>query len=305
MKQLIKRKACAIVKKSYWYNEVIFKDCRKFWNLNPGDKFDVINLGSSSGTYDFDYRGLDVKGMSWAIAPQSTIGDFIILKQFRPYLKDNGIVLYPLCPFTAISGGIDYLEDRCYSFLNFENVPDASYIRMSKVLFQKNYPLSTYPVFELLRAAKHFILGSKPPVLTEEQLKTEAARMMDRWMKQFNIKNMDDEIIKYHQDVFDKTIVRLNEIVEYCAKEHLKLFLIIPPVYHTLAEWFTPNSKRQLFDMIVSDAVRKGIPFLNFMEEHSFTNDRTLFRSSYYFNEKGAQKFTKFILDKINNSENA
>lgn len=103
MKHYIKNKINTFIKSSHWYNEVLFKDCVKFWEMKE-EPLDVVNLGSSSGVYDFDYSDMRCKGMNWAVAPQTMVGDFLILKRYRKFLKDNAIVFYPLCPFTSISG---------------------------------------------------------------------------------------------------------------------------------------------------------------------------------------------------------
>ena len=62
-----------------WYREGFWKGTTKFWNI-PSCDYEVINLGSNSGKYAFCYDGLPVKGMNWAIGPQSLVHDFNILK---------------------------------------------------------------------------------------------------------------------------------------------------------------------------------------------------------------------------------
>ena len=57
MKHYIKNKINTFIKSSHWYNEVLFKDCVKFWAMKE-EPLDVVNLGSSSGVYDFDGRRL-------------------------------------------------------------------------------------------------------------------------------------------------------------------------------------------------------------------------------------------------------
>lgn len=298
MKQIIKEIINSNVKKTHWYNEVLFKDCRKFWELKD-ELFDVVNLGSSSGVYDFDYQDCHIKGANWAIAPQSIIGDFIILKQYRRYLKDGATIIYPLCPFTAISGGINYIEDRCYSFLQFESIPGASYIRFQKIMALKNAPIYSYPLTEFLRDIFSWAFKKENPILKESEMKVNSDQWMKGWMSQFNISSMEDYFVKDHLFIYNRTVDILNQMICYCSKEHLKLVLVIPPVYHTLAEKFTPKSREQLFNKFISDANGKNEIFLNFFDASSFINDNSLFSNSYFLNKKGARKFTNSILDHI------
>ena len=84
MKIIIKR----WVRKSKWFNEIVFKDCEKFWTLNDYN-IDVVNLGSSSGVHAFNYEEQDLKGKNWAMSPQSLLMDFAILKNYVSYLKNR------------------------------------------------------------------------------------------------------------------------------------------------------------------------------------------------------------------------
>jgi D-alanine--poly(phosphoribitol) ligase subunit 1 len=90
------------------------------------------------------------------VAPQTMVGDFLILKRYRKFLKDNAIVFYPLCPFTSISGAVDYIEDRCYSFLDYRTIPGGHYIRNSKIKGYKNSPISIYPQLYLQSTVSRF-----------------------------------------------------------------------------------------------------------------------------------------------------
>ena len=179
MKNKIKKKLNCWVSQSYWYNETVFKDCRKFWEMNVSN-LDVINLGSSSGVYDFDYSGLSVKGMNWAVAPQTIYGDFAILKQFASHLKKGATIIYPLCPFTSISGAVKYVEDRCYSFLDLELIPDGHYLRMIKVKQMQSNPLLFYPLLSILRELRHGVRknGENTRILDEFQMIEDAILSM-------------------------------------------------------------------------------------------------------------------------------
>lgn len=75
-------------------------DYLKFVDVIP-QNLEVVNLGSSSGKYAFDYNSLKIKGANWALAPQTLYYDFVLLKQFHSYLRPGARVLIPLCPFSG------------------------------------------------------------------------------------------------------------------------------------------------------------------------------------------------------------
>lgn len=96
-----------LIKKTNWYRNSIP-------NIDnyPGDSwyrkhlernYHIVNLGSSSAVFCFNYEGLGVKAFNWALKPQSMEYSFKILKQYFSILGQNGIVAIPFCPFSCLS----------------------------------------------------------------------------------------------------------------------------------------------------------------------------------------------------------
>lgn len=299
MLNLIKNKIDTFIKSSHWYNEILFKDCVKFWDIKD-ELLDVVNLGSSSGVYDFNYSETKYKAMNWAIAPQSTIGDFLVLKTFRKYLKNNAIVFYPICPFTAISGGVDYIEDRCYSFLDYKTIPGGHYIRNSKVMEQKEHPIQIYPLVEFIRDIKLHIIPPKKRVVSDVQLEKDAERWIKGWTEQFNITNLNKNFISDHQIVYNRTIAVFQEMANYCKAESLRLIFVVPPMHKSLCNKFSNQAKEQLIDTFISQANNDNVLYIDSMDNGIFSNDASLFCNSYFLNKKGAVLFTNYIINKIN-----
>ena len=297
----LKRKLDLFIKRSHWYNEVLFRDCRKFWELKEDQKFDIVNLGSSSGVYDFCYEESGIIGANWAIAPQSLVGDFAILKQYRNHIKDGGIVICPLCPFTAISGGVPYIEERCYSFLNYKAFPGGHYITNCKLQAIKERPYAVYPLIQLIEDVKWHMRGNteRTKIKTEEELVADAKGWMESWKDQFDISDMNQRFIGQHESVYSDTVKVLSDMIEYCQVEGLQFVLVVPPVYHTLGELLTQTAREQLLDTFIHQANRNRVPFYNFIDDAQFSNRKQLFRDSYFLNKEGARKFTNYLLETI------
>ena len=284
---------------SRWYNEVAFRDCRKFWELKDFN-IDVVNLGSTSGTYDFNYDGLGIKGSNWAVAPQTVVGDFAILKQYTPHLKKGTVVLYPLCPFTSISGAVDYVEDRCYSFLNLESIPNGHYIRKTRVEQMRNNPILYYPFRSLIADLKYKVFGHKKSrVLTDDELYRDADAMMSGWSSQFKIGNLSLPFTGRYKEVYERGVALLREMSSYCRTNGFRLVILVPPVHKSLAEKFSPSDRDNLIDSFIKAASDGYFDYYNMMIDDTFSNDNALFRSSYYLNEKGSKLYTKYILTQL------
>ena len=76
----------------------IFADTEKFRNDdNIPNGLQLVNLGSNHPKFGFNYDGLNVKAMNWAVGPQSLEYDFAILRKECHHLADNAAVLIPIC----------------------------------------------------------------------------------------------------------------------------------------------------------------------------------------------------------------
>lgn len=299
MKKRIKEIVNRAIKKSYWYNEIAFKDCRKFWEIK-GSQFDVVNLGSSSGVYDFDYRDVNLNCANWAIAPQTMVGDFAVLKQYSNYLKKGATIIYPICPFTSISGSEEYVEDRCYSFLDFNLIPHAHYIRMTKVMQMKEAPLQFYP----LMAIKYDIISKfkssdKCSILDDDKMDQDANIVMNSWKKQFNIDDLTLGFEGRNKANYEKGILLLRNILNYCKEKDFKLVVVVPPMHSRLAKLFSEFDKKNLIDDFVQSGIDSSIKYYNMMEDSRYSNNNEWFRGSYYFNPIGARQFTKDLIDTL------
>ena len=87
----VERACNKIIRHTKWYDQY-WNGVQKFWYLNRFN-LDVVNLGSYSGKYSFNYNDLGVTGMNWAVGPQSLVHDFNILKNYFSYLKLRGTVI--------------------------------------------------------------------------------------------------------------------------------------------------------------------------------------------------------------------
>ena len=100
---IIQRVLNKLVRKSYWYNNIAFGNCEKFWMHRTFD-LDVVNLGSSSSVAAFDYSGfVNLKTANWAMTPQTLVADLEILRNYSCYLRKGATVIIPLCPFSCLA----------------------------------------------------------------------------------------------------------------------------------------------------------------------------------------------------------
>lgn len=179
LKKKIASKLNGAIRRTHWFNDELFPDCRKFWNYNTFNT-DVINLGSTSGYYAFDYEGLPIKGGNFALRHNPLSGDQAILKNYFGYLNPKGShVIIPLCVFSSLAGSYDFMEDRFYTLIYPSSIPHFSYRRQQQIKAIAASPIRRFPLWSFYTELRAQLRGTGHSTLTEEQMKADA----ERWIK--------------------------------------------------------------------------------------------------------------------------
>ena len=285
---IIQRLLNKLARRSYWYNHIEFADCQKFWLHNTFD-LDVVNLGSSSALAAFNYADYpQLKAANWAMAPQTLVADFEILRNYSCYLKKGAMVIIPLCPFSCLGGSNNDLADKYYTVLNIASMPHASFRRQQQQMQVKNNPWRYYPLAQLLAKKP------KNKHIEKNALEADAKMRMESWRKEFSIIRFSDPLSLVNKDAYSDGAELLSQMVAYCEERDFKPVFVMPPVSEAMREQFTPEMK-QLF---IDDFVKKGFgvkaKFLDYFADARFSDD--LFQNSFILNGVGARKFTEVVL---------
>ena len=288
---IIQRVLNMLARHSYWYNRIEFADCQKFWHHNTFD-LDVVNLGSSSALAAFDYAGYPLlKAANWAMAPQTLVADFEILRNYSCYLKKGTTVIIPLCPFSCLGGSNNDLADKYYTVLNIASMPHASFRRQQQQMQVKNTPWRYYPLAQLLAKKP------KNKDIDKSRFEADAKMRMESWMKEFSIIRFSDPLSLVNKDAYSDGAELLSQMVAYCKERDFNPVYVMPPVSKEMREQFTTEMK-QLF---IDDFVKKGVgdkgQFLDYFADSRFSDD--CFQNSFILNGTGAKKFTEVVLKEV------
>lgn len=296
VKQKILGKINGLVRRTRWFNEELFPDCRKFWEYNKFNT-DVINLGSTSGCHAFDYEGLPICGGNFALRHNPLSGDLAILKNYFGYLNpNNSHVIITLCAFSSLAGSYDFMEDRFYSLIYPSSIPHFSYRRQQQIKQYATYPLRLFPLWSIISEIKSLLLKDKRSIKTEEEMILDADRWIHALKHEFALNNFSQPLSLINQDGLKDALSILNEIISFCKERNIKPVLVFPPMYHTLASKFDKNARKQFLDDLIEKIDDKSVKFYDFMSDSRFSNDITLFQDSFLLNKKGAKKFTEIVL---------
>lgn len=287
-----------LVKKTQWYKSVIpnmsLYPTNEWYREHLERNFDVVNIGSSSARYAFDYSGLPVKAFNWGEQPQSLNNGFKILMTYFSILKKGGTVIISLCPLSGLDiegkWGKD-ANDKYYYILPSESINDYS-----SVVKRRNYPLVYYPITSIKNLLRK-TFGKENGGDTElaKTFIDDSEKWIRIWKAQFGIKSFEEPLSEANNKGQERRIALLKDILAFCIERDLQPSVVIPPMHSSLANKFTPTFRENYIYSFVNKANIFNVPFLNYMDDERFDDDK-YFYNSFFLNEEGAKTFTKIVL---------
>lgn len=299
MKNFFERACNKVIRHTKWY-EQYWNGVQKFWYLNRFN-LDVVNLGSNSGKYAFNYEGLDIAGMNWAVGPQSLVHDFNILKNYFSYLRNGATVIIAITPFSSLVSP-NYNKGtnlKYYTFLHPATILNFDENERIKALGIKESPVRELPWLCIKRTFKEGIKCVIHKPLPKCDMEKNATIFIDSWKKQFGITDLDTPLSEHHSNDQKNRIQVLRDMIDFCLERDLKPVLVIPPVHSALGKRLTEKCRENYIYSFVKKANERNVPFLDYMDDGRFQNDG-YFLNSFFMSEDGAKTFTKIVLKDLN-----
>ena len=286
--------------KTEWYREIYWKGTTKFWSMRSCD-YDIINLGSNSGKYAFNYEHLPIKGMNWAIGPQSLLHDFNILKNYFSYLKEGAVVLIPICPFSCLFTTYGKESNfKYYPILHPATIMDFDDSERTRAYRIKLSPFKEMPFYCIKETLKEIMKNTYRMVVPKKQMNFEknAELWINRWKQQFDIMDLDAPMSVKHREEQNQRGELLREIILFCIERNLKPYIVLPPIHPSLLSKLSSTfMKHYVYDFIDKAVDDKKI-VLDYLKDISFNHNR-YFINSYLMNKSGALVFTTKILSEL------
>ncbi len=288
-----------LYKNTNYYKKQI-EQIAKFKNIQ--DDLEIVNTGSSYAKYAFDYSYTNLKGFNFALQPQSLSYDFKILKQYSNKLKKDCVVLITIPNFVFCF--LDYKDENAnnkyYHFLNSDNI-----LNYNKFKYIMNV---LFPVIKAKKNIRYIVKDIKlddlynqdENLMTKEQVEKDAISRIEGWKKQFDFSDelLVENMPKEFQNIFEKTIKLLKEMIDYCEENNFKPVIIVPPISNVLNNLMSKElMQKVLFDNIDKANVKK-IPVLNYLYDERF-EDYNLYLNSDFLNKTGREKFIKIVISDI------
>lgn len=265
--------------------------------------FDLINLGSNSSKYAFDYSELGVKAMNFAPGSQTLIDDFRLVQNYHSILKLGGVVLISIMPFTSINKKTGFIDSFKYCKSLDSALIDEKYRR-------KCYLYARFPILFGKTAARALVkkLMGKDRIplavnktqnnpMSETELEADARQWITGWKKQFAISDMSAPLTQENQRGREVRIGVMRNLIDFCTERGYKPVYVIPPMTEYLDSYFTGEVKQiYIYDFLTQ--VNRNIPLFDYSHSQDLM-DKDLYFNSFFMNERGARCFTSIVTGDI------
>ena len=297
-----------ILLQSNWYRQMlvdpdheIFPD-NVWYRAHDERNFDLVNLGSSSSCYAFQYDGLPMKAMNWARKPQTLLDDIRLVKNFHSILKEGGYVLISIMPFTSINKQTGFYD--CVRYVNTlaGELLDPQY--RNKAQFIVRYPIffgkaAVKPLIKCL-LGRDKIAGKKDidhNPLSDSELKQNAARWAASWKHEFGITDLHAPLTAQNQKGREVRIAAMRELIDFCRERGYRPIYVILPMTRYLKEYLDADfQQRYIYDYL--NQVDRNIPILDYLKDEALS-ETDLYRDAYFLNKRGGEFFTRRVMSNL------
>lgn len=282
-----------VINHTPWYNAYWQGSIKFWWNIPFG--LDVVNLGSGAAYHAFDYTATSIKGMNWALSPQSLVYDYNILRNYFSYLREGAVVIITICPFSCLYSQYSKQSNfKYYPILHPATIIDFDDDERTRAYTIRQNPFRYMPLYCIKMTVRDILafFYHKLKPYRKPNLKVTADAMMNGWKSQFEITDISAPLSEKHLAEQKSRRETLDEIILFCKERNLNPVVVIPPMHKTLTDQFTEVFLANYVDTFLANI---DAPVLNCMMDKDIQSDE-FFESALFLNKFGARKFTSKIL---------
>ena len=295
------------LKQTNWYKNVFIYTKQMCSNAGYRDylirNLDIVNVGSNPARFAFHYDS--VLGENWSTGNQGKDMDFEILKFRHSFLKRGGTVLLPIIPFSGVAGFLkenrpEYLGVKYYA--KFAHTLDHGQAYKIPEC-RKAFKWIKYPLFYEPKAIRYLFFDQKEDnrlciaeqSMMRPQLIEDARHKIESWLKEFNLKSLDDELSEDLANGIDKSVKTMRSIIDYLEERELRPVIVLLPMSEPLQKYFTTNIKQRFVYDFVKKIKRPEVLFLDYSNNRDLQNPQLYF-DSLFLNLRGRKLFTHQVL---------
>ncbi|RUL49031.1 hypothetical protein [Lysinibacillus antri] len=243
---------------------------------------DIINLGASHSMYAYYFKPTGLSHLDLALPAQTIQYDFKLLKEYGKHLKPGGIVIVSISQITFANFETKHLG-------NYYNVLDRTEIEPFSLIDYYSYlylPGTNSGSFNsaLSGKLKNFKWNSHQPWANNG--KNYSERKYEKVEAQYR------EAVESNN--IERNVQQLREIVDYCSEKGYRVILTMEPVHESYQEYFNEEVMNRLVFQYLK-ALKLDVPFLNYMGDQRFVNNKDYFIDPDHLNREGRKMFSWIV----------
>ena len=258
----------------------------------------IVNIGSSHTTYGIKYPE-NIKGYNLGLSSQVFYYDFEILKKYYNRFDEDCVIIIPISIFSFNNG----LNQHISSYIKFLDRSIFKDITRNEYILQKYFSV-TQPIVTIPETLKYIIVSLKNRKFNKKYIiYGDNLSFEEKQKAAIETKSLHLGFV-YKENYHDKSIGinQLINILNFCEEKNFKPILISTPQTYLYNEQMgEKNYKERIYNNIkeVEKQIGKKYLYLDYSHDKRFINNLEYFSDDDHLNEKGAEYFTKILLNDI------
>lgn len=284
----------------YSYPLSAFQDCAKFYTDFTDSSLDVVNLGSTTGKFAFDWSGSGVRGGNFATAPQCGTYDFALLKKYKMFLAPGAVVLMTLCPFSCLcSSDFPMPEARWYA--KYYALLD----REEMTYYDPKTALRVWTALNVVRPnwcgeVKKSVASTDSHASNIDEREARVAQLGKAWMTQFNLVDLSRPVPVEKAEAVIWNVKVYRQMIDWCRVNGFKPVFVMPPLATEFDRLLTDEFYKHYVDEFMVLINRSDVPYYDYSHASQFRDrNPSLFFDGFCLNKKGRELFTKEIAARL------
>lgn len=275
-----------------------FLDAANFERQLKNGPFDVVNVGSNTAKYAFDWSSCGIQGGNFAFVPQSATYDFEILRKIERQLKPHAVVVMPVFPLSSVfeptypKGRIRYFA-KYYAVLTKDEIAGFSIREKIRTWITLNLCHRNW-----CEQLKDDPLAHAEAICDDQMLVKRMTGHTEAWKKYFEINDFSQLINDRNRKPFEWNVNVYQRMIDWCVERgHRPVFVLLP-----IGEKFDDVLPKCFYEHYVFDFIRKidrpQIPVYDY-RFLSPCRERKCFVDGLVMSELGRSLFTRTIVERL------
>ena len=243
---------------------------------------DIINLGTSHSMYAYYFKPTGLSHLDLALPAQTIQYDFKLLREYGEYLKPDGVVIISISQITFANSETNYVGNY-YKVLDRTDIEPFDLIDYYSYLYLPALDSGRFNS-ALAGKFKNFKWNSHQP--WENNGKNYSERKYEKVEAQYR------EAIE--NNTIEQNVEQLREMLDYCSEKGYRVVLTMEPVQQSYQEYFNEEVMNKLVFQYLK-SLELDVPFLNYMSDQRFVDNREYFIDPDHLNSEGRKKYSWIV----------